>query len=181
MVEEIDDVPSKEMALPAGATDLPETISNFAKPILALKLWLLAWRIDADGRFAPDKGRTRIMNEQGADAYCSWLEALTAVPIPFSRHKADEIAWKLRFNESTIAKMLIENEDEWDFDFDKYADMLCDISDVLGTAALNGSLDGKTLERVTAQYQNIVQQRIGDNQKGGFRLPSIFRKKENEQ
>ena len=112
MVEEIDDTPPQEAFIGQINNDLVRTVSGFSKHIRKIALWLLAWRETKDGRYIQDTGRTAIMNEQGADAYCSWLDSITASPLPFARHAHNEAAWKLIINESTICKMLILGENK---------------------------------------------------------------------
>lgn len=178
--DQIDDIP-QEAVFKKGDTELAKTVTNYSPTIEQIRLWLLAWRMSADGtKLLRDKGRKPIMNEQGADQFCSWLESITAPPVPLSRHTSNEAAVKLRLNDSTLTQTFIMNEEEWELDFNENAGMLLDIADTLGTAAINGSIGQETLSLIVKQY--IVSQKIGGEESEGKKgiFPSLFKRGKNE-
>ena len=154
---------------------LSQEVTDYSKPIGEINLWLLGKKISNDGmHLEDDTSMIPIMNKEGAKAYCSWLESITAKPVTLSKQKHNPIATRLLLNCLTIRETLMTNAEEWELDFDKYSNMLVDIQDTLGTAAASGSIDGFTLQKLTENL-NINEDRGGEAKKG-WSLGSIFRR-----
>ena len=138
---------------------LSEDVTNYEEPIAEINLWLLGKRVSADGTHIEDNPNVEpIMTPEGAKAYCSWLRSITAKPITFSNQKHNTVARRLILNCLTCREMLMTNAEDWKLDFDKYANLLGEIQDTLGTAAASGSIGGFTLQKLTENL-NINESR----------------------
>ena len=178
-MEGIDNIPTEAM-LNRGTPDLVKRITDFEDPISKITLWLLGWRVTRDGTFEKDDGKVPVMNEQGADGYTAFLKAITASPISLTKREFNEVAMMNITNVSTICKMLISNEENWNLMFDEYADALVDIVDILGTAASSGSIDGFTISKLTENLQINEMRGQRSNEKRGLGLPNLFRRNKSE-
>ena len=178
-MENIDDIPT-EAVLNRGTPDLVKRITDFEDPISKITLWLLGWRVSKDGKFEKDQGRRPVMNEQGADSYTAYLKAITASPNSLTKREFNEVAMSCITNTSTVCKMLISNEENWELMFNEYADMLVDIADILGTASASGSIDGFTISKLTENLQINEMRDQRSNEKRGLGLPNLFRRNKSE-
>ena len=159
---------------------LSQEVTDYKKTIGEINLWLLGKRISNDGlNLEDDESVNPIMNKEGAKAYCSWLESVTAKPISLSKQKHNPIATRLLLNCLTMRETLLTNAEDWELDFDKYANLLVDIQDTLGTAAASGSIGGFTLQKLTENL-NIMENRSNEKKGGLSGLGSIFRRNNGE-
>lgn len=151
-----------------GNADIP-TEAPFMRPTtdIARMITDISKNIDA---FHDRLIKGKIMNEEGADAICGWLEEMTSSNRALSRHGKNEIAYRLRFEEMSVCKLIVLNEIKWKFDW-RYRDYVADICDAIVTATVNASAGGETMKALTANY-NIYQSLEGMQEKrgGGFSL-----------
>ena len=146
---------------------LSQEVTDYTKTVGEINLWLLAKRVTKDGmNLENDPELKPIMTRDGAKAYISWLESITAKPITLSKQKHNTVARRLILNCLTMREMLMSNSDDWNFDFDKYSNQLVEIQDTLGTSSASGSIDGFTLSKLTENL-NINENR-DKGERGGI-------------
>lgn len=171
-----DDVP-KGWTIQKDTEAIVDKVTTYGPAVEGLRLWLLGWRLSRDGKkYVRDEGTTPVMNEDGVDAYCSLISSLTRAPVSLSKHEHNEVVRKIKYMLADLRADLVTYEDEWGLDW-SYVNTLVNCFDVLATAALNGSIDGFTIQKVTEHLMISERRGVFPEEKGNRVLNLLRRNK----
>lgn len=163
---DVENIPVPEQDL-SGITKI---ISSYEGILTNLKINLLAKRIDENEELVEDKTRRPLINQLQERIFFSRLESAISTPVRFSQHEHEQARQILLHNLGDLRFDLYETG----LDINT-VNALVEIYRTLATATINGSIDGFTLHQIT-EHMNISELRTtGQDKKGGFRLPNLFK------
>lgn len=158
----------------ADTSAVSSYVSDYAKAIESIKLWVLGKKKNPDGSLTQDRDRTPLMTPDQATVYINALNHITAKPVPFSNSEYNTNQTKIVFAKDQLRWVLIE---EFGLDLGMTSQLM-EIFDTFATAVLSSSVDGFITKQIT-QHLSINELRTpNQEQKKGFGLPRLFKRRD---